>query len=504
MRVHGSGVLAYFLAATVVAISVACSTASEQTAAAASTNGNPGLDTLTKANALERVVERTPPKPASGGTAPSFVPDPGWPKPLPNNWIIGDVGGLTVDSHDNIWVYHRPRALSSTDAGALGEAGKNAKGQPISAIGHPRPYGQLSGCCVPAPSVLKFDKAGNLLQAWGGPGDPGFLEKRCRPGDGCYWPGREHGIFVDHNDFVWISGNGEISRGTNSGEYPWAANFGGDDSQILKFKADGTFVLAIGKQGMTKPNSNDTNGGINGTPQPYLVADFTVDPKTNILWIADGYGNRRVLMVDAATGKYIGHFGAYGQNPVIGESTDPAYGGAWAADFRKGETKPKYFRSPLHCAELSKDGFLYVCDRGNNRVQVFKASDVGKPCQNPAGEAGKCGFVGELPIAPQTASGTSGSLAFSADPEQSCLYVADLTNFTIYSINRKTLQEVDRFGGGGRGLGQFHWPHKVSVDSEGNVYAGEVDGSANVQKFLRYGAAGCSGTGHAEVGKYRQ
>ena len=156
---------------------------------------------------------------------------------------------------------------------------------------------------------------------------------------------------------------------------------------------------------MKKPNSNDTNGGINGTPQPYLPADFTVDPKTNIMYVADGYGNRRVLMVDAATGKYIGHFGAYGQNPVIGESTDAAYGGAWAADFRKGEMKPKYFRSPLHCAELSDDGFLYLCDRGNNRIQVFKASDVGKPCQNPDGEAGKCGFVGEVHVSPADGRG---------------------------------------------------------------------------------------------------
>jgi hypothetical protein len=502
MRVHATVV--HLLAGTVLTMTVACSAPSEQTAAAASNTSGSGVEALTKARVLERLLERTPPKPANGGTAPSFVPDPGWPKPLPNNWTIGDVGGLTVDAHDNIWVYHRPRSLNATDAGALAEAGKSKKGDQINAVGHARRYGgQASGCCVPAPSVLKFDKAGNLLQAWGGPSDPGFLDKKCRAADGCHWPGREHGIFVDHNDNVWLSGNGEISRGTNSGEYPWAANFGGDDSQILKFKSDGTFVMAIGTQGMKKPNSNDTSGGLNGTPQPYLVADFSVDPKTNILWVADGYGNRRVLMVNADTGKYIGHFGAYGQNPVVGEEGETGYGGAWAADFRNGQMKPMYFRSPLHCAEVSRDGFLYVCDRGNNRVQIFRATEVGKPCQNPSAEPGKCGFVGEINVAPQTTGGTSGSLALSTDPEQSCLYVADLTNFTIYEINRKTLQEIDRVGTGGRGLGQFHWPHKVSADSDGNLYAGEVDGNPNVTKFLRYGSASCGGTGSAEVGKYR-
>jgi hypothetical protein len=187
-------------AGTLLLMGTACAGPSGEPAA--SDSGNPGVDALSRAQALERLLERTRPNPAPGGTAPSFVPDPGWPKPLPNNWIMGDIGGLTVDSHDNIWVYHRPRALSSTDSGALGEAGKNPKGQPISAIGHPRNYGQASGCCVPAPSVLQFDKEGNLLQAWGGPMDPGFLEKRCPADKGCYWPGREHGIFVDHNDFV--------------------------------------------------------------------------------------------------------------------------------------------------------------------------------------------------------------------------------------------------------------------------------------------------------------
>jgi DNA-binding beta-propeller fold protein YncE len=464
-----------------------------------------GVEALQKAKVFERLLEGTT-APSKTGTAPSFVVDPAWPKPLPHNWIIGDVGGLYVDQHDHIWVYHRPRALNSTDSGAQGEASKDAKGNAISALGFRRPYGQLSGCCIPAPSVLEFDKAGNLLHAWGGPGDPGFLEKRCRQQDGCFWPSREHGIFVDHNDFVYVAGNGQAAN--FHGQFAWAPNFG-EDSQVLKFKLDGTFVYQIGNAGAKGPNSNDTNGGINGTPQPFWPADMTVDPKTNIMYIADGYGNRRVLIVDAATGKYIGHFGAYGQNPVVGENGRGRGGdvgegvGSWPADFQKGEMKPKFFRSPLHCAKLSHDGFLYVCDRGNNRVQVFKASEVGKPCANPNGDAGTCGFVGEIHVAPQTSDGTSGTVNFSTDAKQTCMYVADLGNDTVYVINRLNLQEMSRFGTGGRQIGDFHWPHVVSVDSEGNVYTGEVDGAGRVQKFLRYGSASCSGTGSAEIGKYR-
>jgi DNA-binding beta-propeller fold protein YncE len=248
------------------------------------------------------------------------------------------------------------------------------------------------------------------------------------------------------------------------------------------------------------------SGGVNGTPEPFWPADMVVDPKTNLMYIADGYGNRRVLIVDAATGKYVGHFGAYGQNPVIGENgggEDAGEGaGSWPSDFKAGNLKPKFFRSPVHCAKLANDGLLYVCDRGNNRVQIFKASEVGKSCSNPDGEAGKCGFIGEVHVASQTYGGTSGTVNFSTDPKQTCMYVADLNNDVIYVINRQNLTELTRFGGGGRQAGEFHWPHMVAVDSEGSVYVGEVDGAARTQKFLRYGATGCSGAGDPEVGKY--
>jgi hypothetical protein len=464
-------------------------------------SGTGAVDTLQKARVLERLAQTTPLE--HYGTAPSFVLDPAWPQPLPHHWVIGDIGGIAVDKHDHIWVYHRPRSVSSTDSGMQGVAGMDSKGNPISALGFPRPYGQLNDCCMPAPSVLVFDKAGKLLQSWGGPGDPGFLETKCRQQDGCVWPAREHGIYIDQDDFVYLAGNGQARN--FHGQFPWAPNFG-NDSQILKFKMDGTFVYQIGTPGAKGPNSNDTSGGVNGTPEPYWPADMVVDPKTNFMYIADGYGNRRVLIVDAATGKYVGHFGAYGQNPVVGENgggEDVGEGtSSWPDEFRAGNMKPKFFRSPVHCAKLSNDGLLYVCDRSNNRVQVFKASEVGKPCSNPQGETGKCGFVSEIHVAPQTSQGTSGTVNFSNDPKQTCMYVADLSNDVVYVINRQNLTELSRFGGGGREAGKFHWPHMVTVDSDGNVYVGEVDGSGRAQKFLRYGATGCSGTGTTELGKY--
>ena len=450
------------------------------------------------------------PRVPAGAEAPSFVVDASWPKPLPNNWRIAQVGGIAVDSKDNVWVYHRPRTLDASSAGALPRVSTGDQGEPISALGHPRPYAdQNTGCCVPAPSVLKFDRAGNLLDAWGGPSDPGFLEEHCREADGCFWPAREHGIFVDHNDFVYVSGNGQ-NNGAQQQQglptFPWAATFG-DDSHILKFTASGEFVFQIGAAGMAGPDSENVDGGPNGTPQPYLVADMSVDPSTNRLYVADGYGNRRILIVNAETGQHIGHFGAYGQNPVLddpsAEIADTEVG-PWIADYQAGNMTPLFFRSPLHCAVVASDGLLYACDRGNNRIQIFDtaSSELGKPCANPNAEPGVCGFVGEIHIAPQTASGTSGSAALSSDPEQSCLYIGDLANGTLYIVNRENGTELDRIGRSGRQAGEFHWLHALAVDSAGNVFTGEVDTGQRVQKFRRYGTDHCSGTGSVEVGLY--
>jgi DNA-binding beta-propeller fold protein YncE len=354
----------------------------------------------------------------------------------------------------------------------------------------------VADCCKAAPSVLEFDADGKLLRAWGGPSDPGFIGGKCKSEAGCIWPNTEHGIYIDQNDNVWLSG----SSASVGPSVPWTTNKSGGDGFVLKFDMDGNFKLRIGGT-PTGPKSNDTNGGWNGTPVLYQAADMTVDPATNRLYIADGYGNRRVLIVDANTGKYIGHFGAYGNSPI--DDAAAKAGGPWMTDYDKGNKKPAFFRNPVHCVKIANDGKVYVCDRGNDRIQVFDKNDptLGKACTNTSGEPGKCGFATEQAVSEHTnIIGTAVSMSFSSDKPQSCLYIGDNANMTIYILNRSNLQELGRLGRSGRSAGEFHYLHQVSVDSKGNIYTAEVDTAKRIQKFLRYGAIGCSGTGWPTVG----
>lgn len=428
--------------------------------------------------------------------APKFKVAPDWPKPLPDNWLIGQVGGIAVDQDDNIWIIQRQRTLTSDEAGALDEFDDDGNeildpdGNPVNELGQARPAGALSECCLPAPAVMQFDPEGNLLQAWGGPADPGFLGDggRCDPAEGCQWPAGEHGIYVDHNDFVYIGGNG-TGNGTIGGNPAlWAATHG-TDSMVLKFSNDGTFIYQIGDPGQSFPVSNDTNGAANGTPQVYRPADMEVDPETNELYIADGYGNHRVLVVDAATGKYVGHWGAYGQNPVDDAAADAV--GPYSDD-RDAETIPVNFRNPVHCSRITNDGLVYVCDRVNDRIQVFDKNVVGAVCTNSTQAVGLCGYLGEKFIKAQTLGpGSVWDLDTSADRKQSCLHNADGSNQQVDTLHRPSLELLASFGRGGRSAGQFHWVHNLATDSKGNIYTAEVDTGKRAQKFLRTGSLGC-------------
>jgi DNA-binding beta-propeller fold protein YncE len=442
---------------------------------------------------------------SNSGKTPEFVVDPTWPQPLPHSWLLGQIGGLYVDHHDHIWVYNRPRTLNDDEVGlepAIAGA-TDAKGQPVNGLGFVRTGGFGADCCRAAPSVLEFDGNGKLLRAWGGPADPGFVGGKCKTEDGCIWPNVEHGIYVDQKDNVWIAGNSPAPKAGDK-DIPWATNKAGGDGFILKFDMDGNFKMRIGGT-PTAPDSNSRDGGVNGTPLLYRPADMVFDPKTNRLYVADGYANRRILIVDADTGKYIGHFGAYGNNPI--DDAAAAAAGTWPQASARGETRPAFFRNPVHCVKIADDGKIYVCDRGNDRIQVFDGKDpaLGKECSNPSGETGKCGFVTERFISAKTYTqpvmpGTAVSMNFSPDKTQTCLYIGDNTNQTIYILGRDNLEQLGRLGHGGRMAGDFHWLHQVSLDSRGNIYTGEVDTGKRVQKFVRYGADGCSGKGTANIG----
>ncbi|MDQ3996869.1 MAG: hypothetical protein M3303_07590 [Gemmatimonadota bacterium] len=340
---------------------------------------------------------------SSPSAVPQFEVDPWWPKPLPNNWILGQVSGIAIDSRDHVWIVHRPRTLTVREAGAV-------QTPPI------------SQCCVPAPPVLEFDAQGNVVRSWGG------------PGRGHHWPESEHTIHVDDRDNVWIGSNGR------------------NDQVVLKFSPEGNLRLQIGQPGKTA-GSNDTT--LLGQP-----AGIHVDPEANEVYIADGYGNRRIIVFDAATGRYKRHWGAYGRRPDDGD----------LGPYDPKAARAQQFRSPVHAVRIARDGLVYVADRVNNRIQVFRKN----------GE-----FVKEATLAPETlAMGSVWDLALSHDRAQAYLYVPDGTNQKVWILRRDDLSVVGEFGRGGRNAGYFGWVHNLAVDSRGNVYTSEVDIYKRVQKFV--------------------
>jgi len=389
---------------------------------------------------------------ANRGDTPKYSVDPSWPRALPHKWQIGAVPGIAVDKHDNVWIVQRPRTLTSDERGAS----DFEPGTPPALDGAARPQGAISDCCLPAPSVIQFDSKGRVLRAWGGPADPEFGTggpgSKCEEPK-CQWPNTEHGIYVDHNMNVWLGGQG-----------------GG---AVLKFTQNGTFLLQIGRRQPPVRNSNDTNGGVNGTPLLAQPADMEVDPETNELYIADGYTNLRVIVVDAVTGMYKRRWGAYGQNPINDAPTPP---------YIKNQAPSPNFANPVHAVRITKDGHVYVADRVNNRIQVFDKKKVGNPCV-PAG-VGTCGFLGEFFVERDTLGpGSAWDVDVSHDRRQKYLFNADGSNQYVWTLLRETGDILGRFGRNGRNAGQFHWVHNLAVDSRGNIYTAEVDTGKRVQKF---------------------
>jgi len=362
------------------------------------------------------------PATAANPEAPRFEVDPFWPKPLPNQWVIGAVIGVAVDARDHVWVLHRP--------GSLEEKERYATWSP-----------PASSCCAPAPPVLEFNAQGDLVGSWGG------------VGKGFNWPSSNHGIDVDYKGNVWIGGNGRGKQAAPlaHNEDRMAAAGPVHDSMLLKFTQAGKLLMQIGQ-----PNQSQ---GSNDIKNLRLPAKSIVDPKTNELYVADGYGNRRVIVFDADTGQYKRHWGAYGSKPD--DTQLPSYDPS--------QPPPKQFRTPVHCVALAQDNLLYVCDRTNDRLQVFKTDGT---------------FVKEAFIEKNTlGDGSVFDIALSKDAGQKYLYVADGSNMKVHVLRRDTLEVLTTFGGGGRQPGQFYAVHSIASDSKGNLYTTETYRGQRVQKF---------------------
>ncbi len=353
-----------------------------------------------------------------GRQVPTYEVDPSWPRPLPNRWIIGAVAGVSVDSRDHVWVVHRPSTLQPNETRSVWRA---------------------------APPVLEFDPEGHLVSSWGG------------AGAGSAWPDLEHGIYVDDEDHVWIGGGGP------------------KDAQVMKFTREGELLLQIGQKG--------EGGGSNDTDNLGGAANMTVDHAANELYVADGYVNHRVVVFDATTGAHKRHWGAYGKRPddgyfeSAGERLPSPFSGAVQHENRPSlydpdGPPPPQFRI-VHAVRIADDGLVYVCDRTNDRIQVFRKDGT---------------FVTEAFVAKTTlGSGSVWDIGFSVDPGQAYLIVLDGTNQQVRVLLRETLEVVSAFGQAGRWAGQFYGAHNLGVDSGGNLFIGETYEGKRVQKFAYMG-----------------
>jgi DNA-binding beta-propeller fold protein YncE len=373
------------------------------------------------------------PRPAT--RVPVFEADPSWPK-LPNNWVVGHVASVAVDRNDHVFMLHRPNTV---------------------------PEAQRKSA---APPVLEFDASGAFVNAWGG------------QGQGYDWPDSEHGIAVDYKNNVWIGGSAPVA--------PSLRNL--DDDMLLKFDSKGKFLLQIGGRTTSKGNAD--------TKSVHQSADVFVWPKTNEAFVADGYGNRRVIVFDADTGAFKRMWGAFGNTPIDVTPAPRAGGAGGAANTGRGAPAPGgaargggaaaaaaptdieglgpgQFGGPVHAVKVSNDGLVYVADRPNRRVQVF----------TPEGKYVTQVFINRAGPAAQSAAG----LAFSPDAQQQFLYVADYGNSRIAVVERKSLQVLYQFGQRSEKPGDFQGLHHLAIDSKGNLYTGEVAPGARAQRFIYKG-----------------
>ncbi len=293
------------------------------------------------------------------------------------------------------------------------------------------------------PPVMEFDQVGHYIKGWGG------------PGQGYPWPQVEHGIYIDYRGYVWICGSG-------------------NNDQVYKFTQNGKFLMQIGHATEEKSNHD--------TAQFFRPTAMSVYPPTNELFVSDGYANRRIIVFDADTGKFKRMWGAFGHAPdgpppaPERSPTTPDPNRTLATEFDPKDPGPPQFDT-VHDVAISKDGLVYVGDRGGKRVQVFKADGT---------------YIAQvwidrwcLQVTRTCGNGqTAGSVAFSADRQQRFLYVGSRSPARVLVFDRKTLKMITSFGRAGIGPAEFDDLHEITTDSSGNLYVCEVEDGRRIQRFV--------------------
>lgn len=335
--------------------------------------------------------------PSANAPPPRFEVVADWPKPLPNGWVTGEVAGNCVDSQDHVFIVNR-RNLTAKEL-RVGQ---------------------------PAPVVVEFDPEGNVVAGWTPPVSPNGV----------------HGCFVDHQDNVWIAGNG--------------------DAIVQKYSHDGsTLLLQIGTQGVF----DSSDGTAAGTPlnaSHTLLnrpSDIAVDPSNGDIYISDGYGNHRVVVFDAG-GTYLRQ---WGEAATLAEA-EAGVGGK--------------FLATVHGVNLGNDGLVYVNDRKGDRIQVFEKD--GTFVRNLWVDKG----VG---VNTTAAIGSAWDMAFSADAGQHYIFDTDGEQEVLWTLRRDGGGVVGSFGRPGHMAGEFTFLHTVAVDSKGNLYTAETIDGRRIQKFRPVG-----------------
>ncbi len=354
---------------------------------------------------------------------PSFRVDPFWPKPLPDNWVTGEVAGTCIDSNDHVFIVNR-----GFQTGGL-VSPEGVAGQPVKSKA--------------SPPVIEFDRAGNVVNSWGDPAHNTEAQGTLAIGTNKVLPNGIHGCYVDYQDNVWIGGNG--------------------DGVVQKYSHDGRhLLLQIGIKGECDWPANGNRCGNSGADsnanqsktrlnQP---ADIAVDPSNGDVYIADGYGNHRIVVFDK-NGTYLRQWGSVGTGPGLFQ---PSGGGH------------------PHCVVLGADGLVYACDRGSDRIQVFD----------------KLGNLKRIiPVIPGTGTpglGTAGSawdVDFSPDKHQKFIFEADGGNEVLWIFDRALGKILSGFGRPGHMAGDFTFLHSIAIDSKGDLYTGETVGGRRIQKFIK-------------------